>query len=41
MQPCLLLSAGGIESPTKFPKKEGLTGPQLSEEGDYFQEGGL
>ena len=41
------LSAGGgeVESPTKFSKKGGLTGPQLLEEGcwergdDFFQGG--
>ena len=27
------LSAGGVEPPTKFSKRGGLTGPQLLEEG--------
>ena len=41
------LSAGGIEPPLKFSKRQGLTGPQLLDgvarkEGcDFFQEGGL
>ena len=35
------LSAGGVEPPTKFSKKVGLrlTGPQLLEGGNFFQEG--
>ena len=28
---CIPVSAGGVEPPTKFSKKGGLTGPQLSE----------
>ena len=40
------LSAGGVKPPTKFSKRGGLTGPQLSEgscwerRGDFFQEVG-
>ena len=31
--------AGGVEPPTKFSKRGGLTGPQLLEGGDFFQGG--
>ena len=46
VHPPPLSAGGGVEPPTKFSKREGLTGPQLLEVGcwerggDFFQGGG-
>ena len=46
VHPLPLSAGGGVEPPTKFSKREGLTGPQLLEVGcwerggDFFQGGG-